>query len=319
LIFYLATAPHLYPINWFLEEWQPNLQRRVRVCSYDEAIAVGLDAPGTYVFADIERLSGTQLQDADRLWLRLARLGDRVLLLNRPLVTWRRRELLRRLHSQGVNSFRARRLPSQRARGLLDGWPGAALARAGDVRGARRAAAPVVRFPVFLRSASEHDGNLSPLLWGWRELREATLDLVSGGRDPGDLLIIEFCDTRDADGVFRKYGAFVIGGRVVPRGIMFSRNWMVKEPDLTDPELLREQREYVEGNPHADWLEDLARRAGLGYGRVDYALKDGAPQVWEINTNPTIVMPRHAFTVSDHELLNSLVDSITRALESVDR
>jgi hypothetical protein len=319
LIFYLATAPHLYTINWFLEEWAPDLQPRVRVCSYDHAFRDGLDAAGTYVFADIERLAPDQLREADRLWVRLSRLGGGVRLLNRPLGTWRRPELLRRLHDLGINSFRARRFPSPRTRRMLGGPFGAALARAGDVRGGRRLTSPLLRFPVFLRSATEHDGALTPLLWGWKELRHASRELVQSGRDAGGLLIVEFCDTSDDDGLFRKYGAFVIGEHVVPRGIMTSRQWMVKDPDLETPALVQEQREYFETNPHAGWIRDFARRAGLGYGRVDYALKNGAPQIWEINTNPTVVMRRHTFATSDQALMGSLMRAIGQALESVDR
>lgn len=318
MIAYLATAPHLYTLAWFLDEWEPGLRDRIQLRSYEEALADRRDTPGTYVFADIERLSPDRLRDADRLWVRLARLGEGVRLLNRPLETWRRRELLRSMHAAGVNSFRARRFPSPRVHRMLGGRIGAALARVGDVRGARRLVSPLLRFPVFIRSASEHDGNLSSLLWGWRELREAADEVVRDGRDPADLLIVEFCDTRDADGVFRKYGAFVIGERIVPRGVMFSRHWMVKDHDLRGPEFLREQRAYNEGNPHADWLADLARRARLGYGRIDYALKDGAPQVWEINTNPTVITPRHTFTPSDEPLLGARMDAIGRALEALD-
>jgi hypothetical protein len=318
LIAYLATAPHLYTLKWFLDEWEPGLRERIRLLSYEEAIADGRDTPGTYVFADLERLSADDLREADGLWLRLARLGNGVRLLNRPLSTWRRRELLRHLHGIGENSFRARRFPSSRVHRMLDGRIGAALARVGDVRGARRFVSPLVRFPVFIRSASEHDGNLSPLLYGWQQLREAAHEAVGGGRDAADLLIVEFCDTRDANGVFRKYGAFVIGEQIVPRGVMFSRHWMVKDHDLRGPQFLREQRAYISDNPHASWLHGLARRAGLGYGRVDYAFKDGVPQVWEINTNPTVVTAKHTFRPSDEALVGSLMGDIGRALRSLD-
>ena len=29
--------------------------------------------------------------------------------------------------------------------------------------------------------------------------------------------------------------------------------------------------------------------AGIDYGRIDYSMLDGEPQVWEINTNPTVL------------------------------
>ena len=31
--------------------------------------------------------------------------------------------------------------------------------------------------------------------------------------------------------------------------------------------------------------------AGVEYGRIDYAMKDGAMQVWEINLNATLLTP----------------------------
>ena len=41
--------------------------------------------------------------------------------------------------------------------------------------------------------------------------------------------------------------------------------------------------------------------AGIGYGRIDYGLKDGIPQVWEINTNPTIVRRASAVSTAPDE------------------
>ena len=45
----------------------------------------------------------------------------------------------------------------------------------------------------------------------------------------------------------------------------------------------------MEGNPHAEWLRETFALAMTGYGLINYGVKDGVPQVWEINTNPTIV------------------------------
>src|SRR5262249_37550000 len=50
----------------------------------------------------------------------------------------------------------------------------------------------------------------------------------------------------------------------------------------------REQQEYLEANPHRSWLAGLFQLAGIDYGRIDYSLLAGKPQIWEINTHPTV-------------------------------
>ena len=103
------------------------------------------------------------------------------------------------------------------------------------------------------------------------------------------LLIEEFCDTRDASGLYRKYSAFAIGERIVPRHVFFSRDWLLKAPQLVAQELVAEELAYVRDNPHEAALREIFALARITYGRIDYALKDGRVQVWEINTNPQLL------------------------------
>jgi hypothetical protein len=63
---------------------------------------------------------------------------------------------------------------------------------------------------------------------------------------------------------------------------------MLKVAKLKDEATLRAEREYVTTNPHADVIREIAAAANISYGRIDYALLDGAMQVWEFNTNPMI-------------------------------
>jgi hypothetical protein len=53
-------------------------------------------------------------------------------------------------------------------------------------------------------------------------------------------------------------------------------------------EMVEEEHAYVFGNPHAAALAEIFRIARVGYGRIDYAIKDGRVQTWEINLHPTI-------------------------------
>jgi len=135
-----------------------------------------------------------------------------------------------------------------------------------------------VRFPVFLRPES-----------GFLKTAPRLHDTLP--RVPNGQIAVEFCDTADASRVYRKYGAYVVGERIVPRHVFFSRDWLVKGADLRDSNYLAEELDYVRGNPHAAPLLEVCRTAHIGWGRVDYSLLDGRIQVWEINTNPLFALP----------------------------
>jgi hypothetical protein len=173
-----------------------------------------------------------------------------------------RYELLHTLHREGINRFDAHRPDEPRAD---------------------------LRFPVFLRSAREHDGNLTPLLRDRGELDRA---LEAAGRPLDELLVVEFCDTSDEEGLFRKYAAFLVDGRIIPRHLLFARQWSVKAPTLVDPACVQEEWAYLRSNPHEEELKRIFRLARIDYGRIDYAMLDGRPQVWEINTNPVVMSKR---------------------------
>jgi hypothetical protein len=122
-----------------------------------------------------------------------------------------------------------------------------------------------------------------------RQLERALARAFWYGHDARNLLLVEFCDTRGDDGLYRKYSAFVIGDEIVPREVEFSHRWQQKDTDLIDRQLNAEERAYMEENPHRDTLRAVARLARIDYGRFDYGLLDGRPQIWEVNTNPIVM------------------------------
>ena len=68
-----------------------------------------------------------------------------------------------------------------------------------------------------------------------------------------------------------------------------STRWFTKSSgNLPDEAGVREEADYVQANPHDEWLRRVFDVAGIDYGRVDYGILDGVPQVWEINLNPTL-------------------------------
>lgn len=269
MIVYLVTEQHSYTIRSFLETWGRALAPRFVVATY-EAVLAGAKLPlgdAHYVFSDIDRIDAVPgFEGSART--RLATLHDKLVetcgadrVLNDPARTLQRFALLETLHAQGINGFRA-------IRASEDALPD--------------------RYPVFLREASGFESDALPLLDSPEAYHTARAAYQARGGRLDDALAVEFCATADADGITRKYGAFVLGGHIVARHLFFSRDWQVKLADLDEPRFVAEELAYLDSNPHAAALRDVCRLAGVGYGRIDYGLRDGRPQIWEINTNPMI-------------------------------
>jgi hypothetical protein len=266
VIFYLVTREHGYTIRPYVEGWE-----RMRLVPWDELFVKRQCDGGTYVFTDLDRLTASERGLAVSIWRQLAAHAPAVRLLNDPARVPARYELLRTLARAGVNRYRAW-LASEE----LDG----------------------VRFPVFIRVANEHTGSLTPLLHTRAEIGRALRWARLQGYRPDDLLVVEFCDTADGDGVYRKYSAFVVGGDVLPRHLFMSRRWLIKKPDLDGDAFAAERDAYLWGNPHAERLLAICRELGIDYGRVDYSMLGDEPQVWEINTNPTILQLAERLTAA---------------------
>lgn len=291
MIYYLTSAARFAPMQLYLKDWGARLRGRVRILAYEERPAPDALPDATFVFADVDRLGAAETAAAAALWQALAARGPRVRLLNRPGASLRRAELLRELHRRGWNDFAVRRGDEPR-----DG----------------------LRFPVFVRDSHEHDGAESPLLPDAASLDEALAKLVASGRDPARLLVVEFLDTAGRDGLYRKYAATVVGDRVIAHHVMFAREWEVKGPSLAEPEMLAEERAYQLANPHAPRLRELFRLARIEYGRVDYAVRDGALQVWEINTNPTLLYPPRRYGAAQMPAKRWFVDQLDAAFLAID-
>ena len=239
--------------RWWWRELVVRLSKWVR--------AGGTPAAGVYIFADLELLSREEARRAAALWTELADTGRAMRLVNHPTRSMRRYELLRTLYERGINRFNVYRVTEARA---------------------------PTRYPVFLRFENDHGGARTPLLGGRSELEAALAAMERDGASRDEILITEFCETADEGGVYRKYGAFVVGEHVFPKSLQFSRRWVQKRPDLAESWMLDEEREYVEKNPHEEILREVFALARIGYGRADYGIADGALQIWEINTNPHI-------------------------------
>ncbi len=268
MITYLVTQRHAYAIENFLAACGEALAERFRVETYVSMFG-DLDKfearPGTYIFSDVERLSGPVPYRCAEAWKRISDLGESTRLLNHPTRSMRRYELLRTLFESGRNAFNAYRMVECRQ---------------------------PQRWPVFIREENEHTKNLTKLLHTPEELDAAVADIFEKGHSREDKLIVEFCDTRDDQGLFYVYSAYLVGERLIPRGLNASRIWVLghrQQEYVKTPEVLEKRRRYMETNPHERELREIFRLARIDYGKIDYAILDDRLQVWEINTNPVVL------------------------------
>jgi hypothetical protein len=238
------------------------LRERITVHPYDWRESSFEVPGGTQLFSALDQLSEPEREVVAELYDQMARQQPGSPPLNDPRRCLLRPALLRELAEQGLNSFRVFAFDDT---DLID------------------------RFPVFVRESHAHDGSLTRLIHSRSAILRALRALRVRGYRKRDLLIVEFCDTSDKSGVFRKYSAFKVGSRIVATHLIAAENWMVKSATKTTSlELAREELAYAEHNPYQDWLERVFTLAGIDYGRIDFGVLDGRPQAWEINLNPTI-------------------------------
>jgi hypothetical protein len=257
-------------INDYLAVAGASLRKNFRVVHYEDLVHQVEFPGGTYVLAALDQLSPA---NADLLFEIYQQLKDvpGVRFLNKPKKTLQRFQLLTELNQRRLNEFRVARVTADLTN---------------------------LRFPVFIRSERLHEGALSPLLNSEREIHQALGRLLVQGHKPKELLVIEFCDTADESGYYRKYAAFVVGKRVIPRSLNYGREWMLKhsQTEFTLP-MVNEELEYALQNPHQEQLMKIFELAHVEYGRIDYSIKNGRVQTWEINLDPTIgrgLRPRSA-------------------------
>jgi hypothetical protein len=256
----LTTPRGAYPVKKFLEVDGARQKARIESATYAYKVQSGVKGSATYIFADLERVAPPRLGSLAKEWDELEAAGGNRL-LNHPVRAMRRYELLRTLHEAGINQFNVYRLDE-----------------------ARRPA----RFPVFIRREEEHDGPVTGLL---RDQAEYDRELEAIAKLPiarDHLLAVEVCDTRDRNGVVRKYSAACIGGTIQPFHLYVSKLLIVKHSTdaIVDEETAAEEMRYFDQNPHESQLREIFALARIDYGRIDYSFHRGRLQVWEINTNP---------------------------------
>ncbi len=271
MIFYLAIGREAYTITDYLDDRGAKWRGQIAVIPYESLSRADSLPVGTYIFSDLDRITHAQRLLAQNLFEALLKSQSDMLLLNQPNKFVGRFDLMRSLYEQGINDFnvyRPHEVPHD------------------------------VRFPVFLRYERDHLGARSALLYSQEELDQAIADAMWQGAWFSNLMVIEFCETKDESGIYRKYSVWRIGKHFAPGHQIIGNQWMLKAPTVAKGEswprewVMEEQR-FIESNPHLAQVRRVFDQAGIDYGRMDYGMKDGRVQIWEINTNPTTMRPRN--------------------------
>ncbi|MHB8146057.1 MAG: tetratricopeptide repeat protein [Vulcanimicrobiaceae bacterium] len=170
------------------------------------------------------------------------------------------------------------------------------MLRCADLRGAAGAALLAERghsFPMLLRSPGFHTGRHFVRVENERDLAAAASDL------PGEaLLAIEFLDTRNADGLYRKYRVMTVGGALYPLHMAISPNWKVHyfSADMAEnPAHRAEDAAFLRDMPAAlgpravAALESVQDTLSLDYGGIDFSI-DAFGNVVVFEANATMVL-----------------------------
>jgi hypothetical protein len=265
VICFVAPSQETWCMETYLGQEGRPLADRIRILTFEEIAAAQQIQLGTYIFAAIDQLSKTEKEIGELCYERLSAENAEIKLLNDPGKVLCRRRMLSRCFELGRNTYQVKGVSGLFAR---------------------------LNFPVFIRNERRHTGSLTRLLHSRGELVAALAKAIAKGNLPRDIMIAEYRDTADPSGIFREYNAQIVDGRIIPQAVVHSHNWVTKwKGRIFDAEKAREEAEYLHTNPHVDWLRETFRLANIQYGRIDYGVRNGVPQVWEINTNPMITLP----------------------------
>ncbi len=256
MIHIVTTALHAYTHKSLREEEDaPELALR----TYADISLGSKIAPGTYILTDLDRLAAWRLLDAAKFCQWHRKKGGVV--LNDPARVLSRHGLLRALNRAGINQFDAYRVEEK---------------------------VTPKRWPVFLRLEGNHGAQISGLLENEKGLTRAIEKVVDNGYPIAALLIVEYAAEPVQPGLFRKFSVFRVGDRLLGYTCVHDDQWIVKQgkPGIAPLEFYEEEYRCVRDTPYAEAIWPAFRIAGIDYGRVDFGIVDGRPQIYEINTNP---------------------------------
>ncbi|MBS1212671.1 MAG: hypothetical protein H6R26_1288 [Proteobacteria bacterium] len=277
MITIFISAEHTYTWGHYLATSGVRLASEIQFVPYGQKVDVKAIPAGTAIFTDIDRLVLGQKTAAAKIHDRIIRSRPDIRVLNSPSGSLRRYDLLSTLYERGINRFTVYRADQDWKKARLP-----VFVRIADDHSAPRtqlisqvddAEGEIQRlrgWERWKRSAkSKPDGDSAPKTPGVKLYDDAAA--ISLPRDNSlmgvlcrvrrrwhprnDILVCEFAATADRDGLYHKFGAFVVGQRIIPAHLWYSEHWVVKfSSSRQDAVYLNKEMEYMRTNPHAEQL-----------------------------------------------------------------
>jgi hypothetical protein len=270
VITFLVSRGHEYT-HRTLSKWADGPP--VSVLSYDRLFRRRFLREAVYVFTDFDRLNHWELHLAATAFNAISASGWQP--LNNPAQVRQRYALLRRLQEAGINDFGVYRVET------------------GEMP---------QKYPVFLRNENGHTGPLTELISDRDQLMRAIEALVGAGQAEHHLIIVEYVAAPLRPNLFRKYAMYRIGDRLFPGISVHDETWQVRygKRGLAGRELYEDEHALLRDNPFEEILRRAFELAKIEYGRADFGVVDGRPQIYEVNTNPSIRSPEpHPFPIRE--------------------
>ncbi len=161
-----------------------------------------------------------------------------------------------------------------------------------------------VKFPVILRLAGTHMGDIVGLMSSLEDLQAA---LVPGG----DHIITEFVDFQSADGFYRKYRIYFFGQRTILRHQLISDDWNIHVRDrsrcMAKQSALRKEEAMLMSRPDGDFaahhhavFKAVRERLALDFVGMDFGIdREGDVVLFEANATmnyfPIFTDPKFAY------------------------
>jgi hypothetical protein len=291
MIVYVSTERFSTPAKRLRMSVPDGLRARLRHLSYEELFFERGGPIAHYIFTDFDRLTRFEMDVLAVFVARLREVAPEARILNDPARALDRTALLSELFRRGINQFPVIRLDT------------------GD---------RPERYPVFIRAEDGYGGPETDVIHDADGFATALQGLRRRGLSLRGRIAVGYAAEAGPDGLFRKFGAYNIGGDIIAYHALRSRHWVVKrnfplfdgsasadDAITRTQEALDEEMAFVRDNPHKDLLREVFQIAGIDFGRVDYGIVAGRPQIYEINTNPNAprnsrksrVAARHMITI----------------------
>ncbi len=249
----------------------------------------------TYVFTFIDRLHPRERRLASKIYHHINAAGAGFKALNDPAKSKNRLDLLKSLHTAGINDFNAYR--------------------------ADEAPKPA-KFPVFMRYLSVSLPPVTDLIHTQVELESAIDDLAQAGEPLDDLIVIEYCSEPIVQDYFAKVSAYRVDDQYFLDFFLFDRKWYVKlrDFDIMPPDFAATEAEILRENRWIDVLKNVFELADIQYGRADFSLVNNRPQIYEINFHPQSTLSQYESKIPERlEIANFVARRRMDAIIAIDQ